>query len=231
MANEKSTRALIFDPRVMVVLSLAAIVMVVTSPMPAALAALLMPLLGLIGRIEPLGRFWRWIRWVLPMVLFFGLVTAWSVSVDAGVLAATKLLGLTLVGHAFFIITPPEEVANAMVKAGLPYRVAFVVRAGLQFVPVLGHKAREVLDAQQARGIPIGGGWRALRYYPAFLVPLLVQSFQLAEELAEAMETRGFGRPGRTFFHTYTMRRRDWIAIMIGIAVSGGWVWGVLSWM
>ncbi len=219
------------DPRTFAVLAALGIAVVIATPSCTALALLLVPLLGLILWVEPFGRFWRWLRWVLPMVLFFGLITGWSLSVAQGLLAAARLLGLTLVGHAFFIITPPEEVANALVKAGLPYRVAFVVRAGLQFVPVLGQKAREVLDAQQTRGIPIGVGWRAWRHYPAFAVPLLVQSFQLAEELAEAMETRGFGRPGRTFFQVYTLCMRDWAAMAVGLAAACGWLWGVYTWM
>ena len=178
----------------------------------AALAVLLVPMLALIRCRETFGRFWRWLRWVLPMVLFFGLMTGWAFSVEAGMLAGLKLLGITWVGHLFFLSTTPEEMANTMVQAGLPYEAAFVVSAGMQFVTVLGRKAREVMDAQQARGIPIVGGWRAIRHFPAFFTPLLVQSFQLAEELAEAMEARGFGRKGRSFYRQYRIRRRDWIS-------------------
>jgi energy-coupling factor transport system permease protein len=60
-----------------------------------------------------------------------------------------------------------------------------------------------------------------LRNYPALLIPLLIQSFQLADALAEAMEARGFGRSGRTFRKVYRMRMRDWLAIIGG--------WGVVA--
>ncbi len=70
-----------------------------------------------------------------------------------------------------------------------------------------------MLDAQRARGIPLEPGWAALRHYPAFFGPILIQSFQMAEELAEAMEARGFGRPGRTFLIEYRMVARDWLAL------------------
>lgn len=219
------------DPRTCMVLALFGVVMIIATPSLPALAALFIPLVALIRCRESFRRFRRWLRWVLPMVFFFGLVTGWSLSPAYGLLAAVRLLGLTLVGHLFFIATPPEDVANALVKSGLPYRIAFVVHAGLQFVPVLARKARGVLDAQQTRGIPIGMGRQAWRHYPAFLVPLLVQSFQLAEELAEAMETRGFGRPGRTFFHDYTLRRRDWAIMGAGLAAAAAWLWGVYTWL
>jgi energy-coupling factor transport system permease protein len=46
---------------------------------------------------------------------------------------------------------------------------------------------------------------------------LLVQSFQLADELAEAMEARGFGRAGRTFWRDYRLRAQDWLALAVAI--------------
>lgn len=199
--------------------------MVMATSSLTALVVLFAPLLALIRCLETFGRFWQWLRWVLPMVLFFGLMTGWAFSVEEGILAGTKLLGLTCVGHLYFISTSPEEMANAMVKAGMPYHVAFVMSAGMQFVTVLGRKAREVLEAQQTRGIPIIGGWRAVRHFPAFLTPLLVQSFQLAEELAEAMEARGFGREGRSFYAQYRIKYHDWITIGVSILTAGLWIW------
>ena len=104
----------------------------------------------------------------------------------------------------------------------MPYAIAFVMSTGLQFVPILGRKTRNVLDAQRSRGIPLEPGLAALRHYPAFLGPVLIQAFQFAEDLAEAMEARGFGRPGRTFLKAYRMRSLDWILISFGIAVLIG---------
>jgi energy-coupling factor transport system permease protein len=86
-------------------------------------------------------------------------------------------------------------------------------------VPVINRKAKNVLDAQRTRGIPVEPGWSALRHYPAFLVPLLIQAFQLAEELAESMESRGFGRPGRTFLKDYRLGIQDWLAIGVGFLI------------
>jgi energy-coupling factor transport system permease protein len=125
----------------------------------------------------------------------------------------------------FFVSTPPEDLSNALIKAGLPYRVAFVVSAGMQFVPVLGRKAREVRDAQQARGIPMAMGWKIIRHAPAFLIPLLIQAFQLAEELAEAMESRGFGRPQRSYYLSFKLKPLDYFVMMSGAAATLGLCW------
>jgi energy-coupling factor transport system permease protein len=81
----------------------------------------------------------------------------------------------------------------------------------------MGRKVKSVVDAQRARGIPLEPGWAAIRHYPAFLAPVLIQAFQLAEELAEAMECRGFGLPGRTFLKEFRMGARDWAVLGIGL--------------
>lgn len=225
MVAEKQTSRLTLDPRTKMVLGLLGAALVVMAPSMGALVIICALLLVLTRCAGPFGAFWRWLRWVLPMALFFGLVSGWALTPAAGLLAGVKLLTFMMVGYAFFVYTPSDDLANALVKSGLPYPVAFVVSAGLQFVPVLGRKGRDVLDAQQARGVPITGGWRAVRHYPAFLTPLLIQAFQLAEELAEAMESRGFGRPGRSFYKEFKLKSLDWGVMLTGllVVVLAGW--------
>jgi energy-coupling factor transport system permease protein len=172
----------------------------------------------------------RWLRMVLPMSLFFGAVVWWTADVRTAALAALKLLTLTSVFFAFFITTLPDDLGNSLVKVGMPYVVAFVLSTSLQFVPMIHRKIKNVLDAQRARGIPLEPGWSALRHYPAFLGPILIQAFQMAEELAEAMEARGFGLPGRTFLKDYLMQTRDWLALSGGLLVLIACLLGQYGW-
>ncbi len=158
----------------------------------------------------------RWLTMLIPMALFFGAVTWWSFDATTGQSAAMALLAITSVFFLFFATTDPEDLGNSLVRAGLPYPAAFVITAAMQFAPVVGRKAKAVIEAQQARGIALKPGWRAVRNYPALLVPLLIQCFQMADNLAEAMEARGFGRTGRTFRKVYRMRGGDWLAVALG---------------
>jgi len=216
----------VFDPRTKLILAVFfAAAAAVSGPiwLVAAAWAVLILTLSILGFLKAYG---RWLILVLPMAVVLGGVTAWSVHADAGILAALKLLTLTTVFFIFFSTTPAEDLANALVKAGLPYNIAFIMSTALQFVPIIGRKARDVLDAQRSRGIPVEPGWGALKHYPAFFVPLLLQSFQLAEELAEAMEARGFGRPERTFLVEYRLRVPDWVALgALGIVLAGFFFW------
>ena len=212
MASDRS-----LDPRTKLLLTVFWTVGVVTAHRMVTLFVAISLVLSWVFLMGQGKRFVRWLRLVLPMAIFFGAVIWWSVDLNAGLFAALKLLNLTAAFYVFFSITVPEDLGNALVKVGLPYPVAFVLSTSLQFVPIMGRKIKNVLDAQRARGIPLEPGWAALKHYPAFFGPILIQSFQLAEELAEAMEARGFGRPGRTFFKDYRMTIRDWTAILVGI--------------
>ena len=207
------------DPRTKFLLSIYYAVLIIASGHFGWLAmewGLLVLFVVIIGEAKT---YLRWLRMLLPMALFFGAVMWWSVGKEAAAVAFLKLLGLTSAFFVFFITTAPEDLGNSMVKIGMPYAVAFVMSTALQFVPVISRKAKNVLDAQRARGIPLEPGWSSLRHYPAFLGPLLIQAFQLAEELAEAMEARGFGRPHRTFLKDYKLQPMDWLAMGIGLLI------------
>jgi energy-coupling factor transport system permease protein len=170
--------------------------------------------------IIAMGKFKAYLRWLMmliPMALFFGAITWWTADRITGQAAALGLMTITTVFFVFFASTEPEDLGNSLVQAGIPFSVAFVMTAALQFVPVVSRKARAVIEAQQARGIILKPGWRALRNYPALLIPLLIQAFQTAESLAEAMEARGFGRSGRSFRKVYRIGVLDWLT------VTGGW--------
>ena len=143
--------------------------------------------------------------------LAFDLLTA--------VVSALRLLAMGTVFFLFFQTTPPEALSNALLKMGVPYPFAFVLSASMQFVPVLVRRLGNIRDAQRARGIPIEGGLSLLIHLPALAGPLLIQAFKFADELAEAMEARGFGIPGRRFRHEPRFRWMDWTVVVISVVV------------
>ncbi|MFP4436984.1 MAG: energy-coupling factor transporter transmembrane component T family protein [Chloroflexaceae bacterium] len=206
------------DPRTKLGLTLLYATLLVLSVQPAWLLAELGVLLLLILALRAGWRYLRWLRLVGAMTLFWFVIAWWSFDLATAALTSLRLLSLTSVFFLFFQTTTPEDLGNALVKTGLPYAFAFVLSSSLQFVPVISRKAQNIIDAQRARGIPLEPGWAALRHYPALLAPLLIQSFQLADELAEALEARGFARAGRTFWRDYRMRFHDWL-VLVGAAL------------
>jgi energy-coupling factor transport system permease protein len=169
------------------------------------------------------------LRLALPWLNFFKglgfavltfLIIAWlAFDLLIAVVSALRLLTIGTAFFLFFQTTPPEALSNALLKMGVPYPFAFVLSASLQFVPVLIRRLGNIRDAQRARGIPIEGGLSLLIHLPALAGPLLIQAFKFADELAEAMEARGFGIPGRRFRHEPRFRWKDWMVVIISAAV------------
>jgi energy-coupling factor transport system permease protein len=209
------------DPRTRLVLTGLYAVLVTTSHRLEWLLAEL-GLLWLLILIIAEGRnYLRWLRLVAVMTISWFAIAWGAFDLPTAVMTSLRLLTLTSIFFLFFRTTAPEDLGNALVKVGLPYTFAFVLSTSLQFVPVISRKAQNVVDAQRSRGIPLEPGLPALRHYPALLAPLLIQAFQLADELAEAMEARGFGRPGRSFWRDYRLRAIDWLVLAgAGIALA-----------
>jgi energy-coupling factor transport system permease protein len=147
-------------------------------------------------------------------------IVAWlAFDLLTGIVSGLRLLAIGTVFFLFFQTTPPEALSNALIKMGVPYPFAFVLTASMQFVPVFIRRARNILDAQRSRGIPIERGLGTLLHLPALAGPLLIQAFKFADELAEAMEARGFGAPGRRFRHEPRFRWIDGMAVAISLIV------------
>jgi energy-coupling factor transport system permease protein len=69
------------------------------------------------------------------------------------------------------------------------------------------------------------GNLKTLYHLPAVVGPLLIQAFKLADELAEAMEARGFGAPGRRFRREPHFALADWFFVGINLVVLTGFLW------
>lgn len=207
------------DPRTRLGIALLSGGVVVASHHPGWLLAEL----GIVVLLVLLARegqpYLRWLALVAAMVLSWFAIAWLSLDLHTALLVSLRLLVLMSTFFLFFRTTDPEDLGNALMQMGLPHALAFVLSAGLQFVPVISQKARQVFDAQRARGIPLEPGWSSLRHYPALFGPLLVQAFRLADELAEAMEARGFSRPGRTSAASYRMGAADWLVLAVGVGV------------
>src|SRR5690606_24730374 len=126
----------------------------------------------------------RWLRLVVVMVgAWFGIALL-AFDLATAVSAGLRLLALTSAFFLLFRTTVPEDLGNALVKIGVPYSFAFLLGTSLHFVPMISRKAQNVVDAQRSRGIPLEPGLSALRHYPALFAHLLIQAFQLADDLA-----------------------------------------------
>lgn len=97
----------------------------------------------------------------------------------------------------FAQITRPDRLMLGLTQRGLPPQLAYLIVATLQIVPRFQARAAAILDAQQARGLEIGGSLaRRARAVVPLVVPLILSSLVDVEERALAIEARAFSRAG-----------------------------------
>jgi len=112
-----------------------------------------------------------------------------------------------------------EDLLSPLERLRFPaHEVAMMMTIALRFIPTLGEEAEKITKAQAARGADFSQGGplrRALALVPV-LVPLTVGTFRRADELAEAMESRGYrGGEGRTRYRELRFRARDALALVV----------------
>ena len=209
----------VFDPRSKVVMVFVSAILMMIFHQWVFLAASLGILLTMIFLLR-LGLPWlNFLRGLGFAVLTFFFIAWFALDLASAAVSGLRLLAIGSAFFLFFQTTPPEALSNALLKMGIPYPFAFVLSASMQFVPVLVRRLGNIRDAQRSRGIPIEGGLSLLTHLPSLAGPLLIQSFKFADELAEAMEARGFGIPGRRFRHEPRFRWMDWTVVIISVAV------------
>ncbi len=94
-----------------------------------------------------------------------------------------------------------------------------MISMALRFVPTLLEEYERLRMAQMARGADFTAGPPAqrMRAVALFAVPLLLSAFRRAEELAMAMEARGYHRGPRTALRELQLGRADMAALGIMI--------------
>lgn len=215
------------DPRTKLLLSIGFTAVIVASRELSWLAAELAVLAAVVVLLG-LGAAWlRTLRLLAVMTAAAVVIAAVSFGLVTALVVCLRWLGIATAFFLFFQTTLPEELGDSLVKMGMPYALAFIFSSSMQFVPVIARRAHEVMDAQRSRGIRLEGDLASLRNYPALLGPLLLQSFKLSDELAEAMESRGFGSPRRTLAKDYRLGLWDWVVLgVVTVVFLTLWVLG-----
>ena len=118
-----------------------------------------------------------------------------------------------------------EALLSPLTHFGLPVReLSMVLTIALRFVPTLLDQIDSITKAQQARGARIrtGAPWQRVRSWVPTFVPLFVAALRRADELARAMDARGFrGTRQRTHLHELNLTRADLAASMAVVVAAG----------
>jgi energy-coupling factor transport system permease protein len=134
-------------------------------------------------------------------------------------------------GILFLSVTRIEEFAYALTRLGLPYKVGFTMTMAFRLVPVFVDAAATVVQAQRCRGLDFEHGslWQRARRYVPVMVPVFMGALRRADQMAMALDARGFQAPGaRTVLRPYRFTVRDGVVALALAAMVATYLW--LSW-
>ena len=139
---------------------------------------------------------------------------------------AVRLIFLIIGSSVMTLTTTPnhltdglESLMNPMKKIHVPvHEISMMMSIALRFIPILLEETDKIMKAQMARGADFESGnllKRAKNLVP-LLVPLFINSFRRADELATAMESRCYrGGEGRTRLNELKYEKRDYAAYIM----------------
>lgn len=137
---------------------------------------------------------------------------------------AIRLILLIIGTSILTLTTSPIELTDGIEKLLKPigkevaHELAMMMTIALRFIPTLIDETDKIMKAQKARGADFesGGIVKKAKSLVPLLVPLFISSFRRADELAMAMEARGYrGGAGRTRMKVLKFTSKDIIAFTI----------------
>lgn len=137
--------------------------------------------------------------------------------------AALNGLRLTALGLAFAAYALLLDLDRLVAGARFARRSALAVALATRLVPSLERDAAGLAESVRGRGVRLEGA----RGYATLLSPLVAGSLERATNLAEAMEARGFGRPGSTRAPRPPWSARDRLVLPLAallVVLAGLWL-------
>jgi energy-coupling factor transport system permease protein len=165
------------------------------------------------------GQWMRSLRLLIPMTALVFIIALLTFDLSTGLELSLRLINLLTVSFVFFQTIIPDELGGSLTKMGIPYEFSFILTTSLRYVPLIARRIRAIVEAQRSRGIDLRPRVKNVPHYLALLMPLLVQSFILSEQLAMAMEARGFTRKGRSHRKEYHISALEYGLMAMCLAV------------
>ena len=148
------------------------------------------------------------VLWSGPSVPVLGPLDVTTEELRIAGLNALRLAAVGLAFAAYALLLDHDR----LVAAATARRSVLGAALATRLVPTLERDARGLVEALRGRGLAVEG----VRGHGALLSPLLAGSLERGLNLAEAMEARGFGRPGRT-----RVPAEPWRAVEVAAAAGG----------
>jgi energy-coupling factor transport system permease protein len=156
--------------------------------------------------------------WEGPTIPVVGPLDVSTDEIADALLNGLRLTALALAFSAYALLLDHDRL---VATAGRARRSALAVALATRLVPSLERDAAGLAESVRGRGVELHGA----RGYARLLSPLVAGSLERASQLAEAMEARGFGRPGATRAPRPPWTLLDRAAVIVSLLALVGSLW------
>ena len=165
------------------------------------------------------------------LIVDWGWFKIYEEGIRQGIFISMRFFLLVLVTSLLTLTTTPIEITDGieyllapLKKVNFPvHELALMMSISLRFIPTLMQETDKIMKAQIARGVEFTSGpfKERLKAIIPLLIPLFISSFKRAEELAVAMESRGYrGGEGRTKYRQLKWTIVDTSMILLLMVVT-----------
>lgn len=134
------------------------------------------------------------------------------------------MLPVGLFASTFVETTTVSELISAMYSMHIPKSIVITFAMTLRFFPTFGEEMERIYDAMKLRGMGVSVKnifTKPLMMFEAVLIPLIMRSSTIAEELSASAVTRGIDNPQiRTSFNEMKISVKD--IALLGIVIVYG---------
>ncbi len=126
-------------------------------------------------------------------ILIAELLTGYSLIYSAAV--AMRFFNVVVSSSLFFTTISPDEIEFITKWLRIPRDISFAIVTTLRFIPLLAMDLNQIVEVQMSRGLDLQTKnlLKWIRNSLPILIPLVVVSVLRSEQMAEAIELRGYG--------------------------------------
>lgn len=232
---------MILDPRtkMVIVICLSSLALVYNAPGQLLLVLAVTVILLAIFRFN-ISAIWGYLKPFLSLMLFLFVIQSIFSSGNEVLLAvgsvhiittegiisgASMVLRIIVVIAAAMLLTTfsSRDFVLGLVQWKIPYELAFMVSIALRFLPIFREELINVVTAVQLRGVELKKvPWgRKLAMYRCLVLPVVFSALLKAQQLAVAMEARGFrAYPQRTYLRQLSFYWVDYAVMLVFLTVT-----------
>lgn len=171
---------------------------------------------------DTLGHFTLFGGW---NIYYMSLVNTAYIAVRLIIMVALSLIltstttPLELTGALEWYMTPLKYIKFPV------HEIAMTISLALRFIPTLLDETYRIMKAQASRGVDFENGKfkEKVKAIISLIIPLFISAFQRSEDLANAMEARGYDpRAKRTRYRINKWHVRDTVSLFFSLAFLTG---------